>query len=120
MIYDEDSNGFFKGMLHMTMASYLLSLGEFDTDFATSLAQVLFTFGTVFLMLTLLNLVIALMGDAYEEVMSGILEQDANDTNNLIIEMEKLFFWNRNVDIKTFFYVMDYSSENSSDWKSRT
>jgi len=102
------------------MQGYLLSLGEFDTDFASSLSQVLFTFGTVFLMLTLLNLVIALMGDAYEEVMSGIIEQDANDTNLLIIEMEKLFFWKRDVIKESFFYCMDYSSEHSSDWKSRT
>jgi len=102
------------------MNGYLLSLGEFDTEFSTSLSQVLFTFGTVFLMLTLLNLVIALMGDAYEEVMSGIVEQDANDTNNLIVEMEKLFFWKRNVDKQSFFYCMDYASEHTSDWKSRT
>jgi hypothetical protein len=40
----------------------------------------------------MLNLVIALMSDAYEEVMSGIVEQDASDTNLMIIDVEKLFF----------------------------
>ena len=50
----------------------------------------------MFLTLTMLNLVVALMSDAYEEVMSGIVEQDASDTNMMIIDVEKLYFKNRN------------------------
>ena len=57
------------------MKAYLLTLGEFDTNsLDTPLPAFLFIFGTVFLTLTLLNLVIALMSDAYEEVMSEITE----------------------------------------------
>ena len=77
------------------MNSYLLTLGEFNTEFNNSIQEFLFLFGTMFLMLTLLNLVIALMSDAYEEVMSGITEQDAFDTNLMIIDVEKMYFMNR-------------------------
>lgn len=101
------------------MSSYLLALGEFDTDFSSSFAQFIFVFGTVFLMLTLLNLVIALMGDAYEEVMSGIAEQDTNDTNSMIIEMENYFFWKRDYDKQSFLYTIDYATEHTGDWKSQ-
>ena len=67
----------------------------------------------MFLMLTLLNLVIALMSDAYEEVMSGITEQDAFDTNLMIIDVEKMYFMNRQKGQDTYFYSKDYSDENS-------
>jgi len=71
---DENQGEFFSFMLKQTMDSYLLTLGEFNTDYETSIHQFLFIFGTMFLTLTMLNLVIALMSDAYEEVMSGITE----------------------------------------------
>ena len=49
----------------------------------------------MFNQIVMLNLVIALMSDAYEEVMSSIIEQDTFDTNSMIIETEKKFFWKR-------------------------
>lgn len=73
----------------------------------------------MFLTLTMLNLVIALMSDAYEEVMSGIVEQDASDTNLMIIDVEKMFYWNRNKGQDCYFYCMDYASESTGDWKSQ-
>jgi hypothetical protein len=118
-IFDDDAEGFFKSMGVKTMSSYLLTLGDYDTDFEKGMAYFLFVFGTVFLTLTMLNLVIALMSDAYEEVMSGISEQDTSDTNLMIIEMEKFYFWKRNSGQKTYFYSMDYATETSGDWKSQ-
>ena len=59
------------------------------------------------------------MADAYEEVMSGIVEQDASDTNLMIIDIEKMFFWKRNEGKECYFYCMDYSTENTGDWKSQ-
>ena len=67
----------------------------------------------------MLNLVIALMSDAYEEVMSSITEQDTFDTNSMIIETEKKFFWKRAKGQKSFFYCVDYVNEKTSDWKSQ-
>ena len=86
---------YFSTFLKETMNSYLLTLGEFDTDFENNISPFFFLFGTMFLTLTLLNLVIALMSDAYEEVMSSITEQDAADINLMIIDVEKMFFMNR-------------------------
>ena len=97
----------------------MLTLGEFNTEFSNSIQEFLFIFGTMFLMLTLLNLVIALMSDAYEEVMSGITEQDAFDTNLMIIDVEKMYFMNRQKGEDTYFYSMDYSDENAGEWKSQ-
>ena len=51
--------------------------------------------------------------------MSGIVEQDAQDTNMMIIDVEKMFFWNRNKGEDCYFYCMDYATENTGDWKSQ-
>ena len=60
--------------------SYKLSLGDFDTEnFAEagdrSLLWVLFVLGTLILQITLLNMLIAIMGDTFDEVMETKLER---------------------------------------------
>ena len=109
---------FFSEMLNWTLKSFLLTLGDFNTDFNGKLDTALFIFGSVFLTLIMLNLVIALMSDAYEEVMTSIVEQDAFDTNLMIIDVEQLFFWKRSSGKLSFFYFIDYASDRLKDWKS--
>ena len=90
-----DEGTFFTTFKDETMKAYLLTLGTFDTNFENSVSPFLFLFGSMFLTLTMLNLVVALMSDAYAEVMGSITEQDAADTNLMIIDVEKMFFQNR-------------------------
>jgi len=51
--------------------AYLLSLGEFDLDFVSYdrwLLWIFFIAATFFLLIVLLNLIIAIMGSAYERL----------------------------------------------------
>ena len=57
----------------------------------------------------MLNLIIALMSDTYEEVISNIVEQDAFETNLMIIDTEILFFWKRDQGEPSYFYFLDYT-----------
>ena len=85
----------FETMLKQTYKSFLLTLGEFDTENDTNFEQFVFLFAVIFSTVVMLNLVIALMSDAYEQVMSSVEEQDLSDTNSMIIDAECLFKWNR-------------------------
>ena len=67
----------------------------------------------------MLNLVIALISDAYEEVMNSITEQDAFDTNLMIIEAEIFYFWKRKAGEACYLYFADYATEKLIDWKSQ-
>ena len=66
--------------LNSLIYSYKLSLGDFDTEnYAEagdrSLLWVLFVLGTLILQITLLNMLIAIMGDTFDEVMETKLEK---------------------------------------------
>jgi len=37
----------------------------------------------------------------------------------MIIDVEKMFYLNRNKGKDCFFYCMDYATENTGDWKSQ-
>ena len=86
---------FLKMVSEHTFKTYLLTLGEFDTEIETTFEEQVFIFGTIFSTVIMLNLIIALMSDAYEEVISNITEQDAFETNLMIIDTEILFYWKR-------------------------
>ena len=55
---------------------YLLIFGEFSIDDYGKAEFTLFFAATFFLALIMLNLIIALMTDTYERVMTNIVEQD--------------------------------------------
>ena len=106
-------------MLTETFSAFLLTLGEFDTKPETVFQRQVFIFATVFATVVMLNLVIALISDAYEEVMNGIEERDAYETNQMIIEAEILHFWKRNDGKETYMYYVDYARDTVIDWKSQ-
>ena len=66
----------------------------------------------------MLNLVIAVISDAYEEVMNGVSERDAYDTNLMIIEAEIMHFWKRDSGNPGYLYYVDYAMNKVVDWKS--
>jgi hypothetical protein len=49
----------------------------------------------MFLPLIMLNMLIAIMSDTYARVMSEIVPSDFFELNQMIVEVEKLYFWRR-------------------------
>ena len=77
-IYSEELDNY--PFINSIIYSYKLSLGDFDTEnYAEagdrSLLWVLFVLGTLILQITLLNMLIAIMGDTFDEVMETKLER---------------------------------------------
>ena len=69
------------GILYHLNYSYLLGLGEFDMEFdnyrVPRMMQIFFLIGTLITTVVMLNLLIAIVSTAYEEVIST--QQEAND-----------------------------------------
>ena len=106
-------------MVEQTFKSYLLTLGEFDTEMISTFEKQVFIFATFFATVVMLNLVIALMSDAYEEVMNEVDERDAYETNQMIIEAEIMHFSKRDSGKPGYLYYVDYAMDKIVDWKSQ-
>ncbi len=79
--------------------TYRLAIGDSQIDFFDDLetrsdfvlAWILFIFGTLFLVIKLLNLLIAIMGDTFSRVLGNITDLLINERLILISENESLF-----------------------------
>lgn len=92
---------------------YLLTFGEFDMDGfdENGFLWVLFIIATISIDLVLFNLVIAIMSDTFTRVMSEIVISDGMELNDLIIESEKLKFWNRSINARHVLHWVEYKTE---------
>jgi WD40 repeat protein len=94
--------------------SYRLDLGDFDADYATLFDWVIFFLATMINPLIMLNLLISIMGDTYAKV------QESNDIANyqelteMIIEIEKLMFWKKQLTHKHYLQQCDFSTNEES------
>mmetsp|Transcript_741 Transcript_741/g.416 ORF Transcript_741/g.416 Transcript_741/m.416 type:complete len:117 (+) Transcript_741:19-369(+) len=76
---------------------YLLTYGEFTIDGYVPFDWIVFVLATLFMPLIMLNLLIAIMSDTYEKVASDMIEADARELNELILEHESFLIWNKSV-----------------------
>ena len=75
---------------------YQLIYGEFNIDRYTDFIEfALFIVSSMFLSVILLNIVIAIMSDTYERVMTNIVENDARQQNAIVLKKEATMFWKR-------------------------
>jgi len=73
-------------------------LGEFgDDDFEGEVvvAKGVFFIATLVMTVIMLNLVIAIMSDTYEKVITSIGDSDNKQLNSMILTFEDLKFWAR-------------------------
>lgn len=75
---------------------FLLTLGEFNVDDLDGFEKAIFVIETFMLSIILLNLIIALMSDTYENVMTNIVQLDGKQLNTIIFQCENFLFFNRN------------------------
>lgn len=88
---------------------WLLTFGEFDdNDWKNTQGAILFSVSTCILTLILMNLVIAIMSDTYEKVMTGINESDNKQLNSMILQYENLLFLQRNEEESKHLFWVTY------------
>ena len=87
--------------------SYLLDLGEFDTDNLLTLDWFFFFLATVINPLIMLNLLISIMGDTFARVQEGIEVADRKELTEMILEVEYLMFWKRNSNNKEYLHLCE-------------
>lgn len=78
--------------------TYRLAMGDFQLDFFDDLGGAdyflswfLFIFGSLFLVIVLLNLLIAIMGDTFSRVLESITNLTVREKVMLVAENEALF-----------------------------
>jgi hypothetical protein len=82
--------GFLTPLLTVTLAA----LGSFDIeDYTKRAAVAMFLFFAFFVIVLMLNLLIAIMGDAYSQVKESELVEGLHERAKLIVEQERLFPW---------------------------
>ena len=84
------------------MISYRLAYGDFEDDdmLNTESERVIFVLASVLMPLVLLNLLIAIMGDYYDQIQSKYQIADIWERLSLINEVGKFAFWLRSSDFK--------------------
>lgn len=96
---------------------FLLMYGDFSTDEYNAGMWILFIIASIFMPLIMLNLLIAIMSDTYERVSNTMIEADGNELNSLILDQEKMLFWNRDKHQTSFLHWAVYAdSSNSEKW----
>jgi hypothetical protein len=82
--------GFLTPLLTVTLAA----LGSFQIDdYTTRAAVAMFLFFAFFVILLMLNLLIAIMADAYSKVKESELVESLHERANIVVEHELLFPW---------------------------
>lgn len=74
---------------------------------------------TVIANIILLNLIIAIMSDAYAEVMASITEKGLQEQSAMILQQEKLMFWKRSSGTKMCLIWINYLDLLEGGWKSQ-
>ena len=94
--YYSDSNNPYT-FLEIFINMYSLSYGQFNNSSDTKLQTFVLIITTLVLTLVLLNLIIALMGDIYEQVKSATDIADKEEMASIIIEIDSMmfFYWRK-------------------------
>ncbi|OMJ71186.1 hypothetical protein SteCoe_30682 [Stentor coeruleus] len=74
---------------------YSLSYGQFNIDGDTELQKFVFVVASIILTLILLNLIIALMGDVFQQVKSAIDIADRREMASIILEVDSIMWLRR-------------------------
>jgi hypothetical protein len=57
--------------------------------------NILYVIATFFLSLVMMNLIVALMSDTYNNVMTNIQVEDSRQLNSMILMYENMMFWQK-------------------------
>ena len=86
-----------------------------------SVEPIIFVVATAILPMILLNLVIAIMSDTYEKVITSIDESDNKQKNSIILQFENYMFLKRFIsdDKPKHLFWYEYSTGGAYQWVSQ-
>ena len=80
-------------------------LGDFEDEYEDSPERALFTMGCLLLPILCLNLLIAILGDAFDDVQSKAEIADVREKLELIKEVGKFIFWDNMEDMRYIHWI---------------
>ena len=129
---------FLKELWFAYLESYSIIYGVFATENYNNVFEYcLFILTSIFCTVILLNIVIAIMSDTYEHVMTNIVENDGREQNEIVLKKEATMFWKRSricglgkrsrdvkkqessPNHKEHLYWLHYQTEQKKPWKSQ-
>jgi hypothetical protein len=66
----------------------------------------------------MMNLVVAIMTDTYNSVMTNIIIEDSRNLNSMILIYENILFWRRNYGKPKYLFWLTYANSMEEEWTS--
>jgi WD40 repeat protein len=109
------------GIVDTIKLAYELELGDFDSDKYSIGQYIIFIVASILNLIVMLNLLISILGDSYDKVQLTLVESDYSQKLEVILEIEKMLFFNRNKGTRTYLHKCDvYRNEFSEmEWEGR-
>ena len=100
------------------ISAFTLVLGDFDSSTFTFVEWVIFSCAALINVIIMLNLLVSILGDAFEKTQMSVRENDIYMQLSLIAEYESLMFWRRSGDTKEALISceLDQVAEMTGEW----
>lgn len=104
------------------LESFELDMGGFDTTEYVSLKKACFHLASIINCILMLNLLIAILGDAFERFLQRANEANLTEMLDLIIELEYLMVWKRKNGNEVYLQKCELYVEDAGgdEWEGRT
>ncbi|OMJ78910.1 hypothetical protein SteCoe_21180 [Stentor coeruleus] len=98
---------------------YDLNLGGLESDTSNGFRYACFMIASIVNVTIMLNLLISILGDAFEQFQIDSVVADHEEMLEGIIEVEKLMFWNRDIKEKWHIQICDEAQdeEDEDEWQ---
>jgi hypothetical protein len=103
-------------------SAFSLALGDFDTSAFGILEWCIFSVAALTNIIIMLNLLVSILGDAFEETQISVRENDLFLMLELVREYESMMFWRRNAGTSTILLSCQrtHDTEVSGEWAGLT
>ena len=101
--------------------SFLISVGDFLIDDFNLLQYAIFTVATLIVLIVMMNILISLVGDTFDRVQMEATYKDAEAVLDLVLEVENVRFFNRQVsDLRYIHACFEFQEEDAeTGWEGR-
>lgn len=110
-----------KDIFTLWKSPYQLNMGDTgDANGDSMIVYIYFMIASVINVIIMLNLLISILGDAFDSFQMEAAQIDVMEMADLVLEIEFLMFWKRNKNEKMFMQVcQDAENEASQEWEGR-
>jgi hypothetical protein len=111
VLYSISTAGKNLGLIGSISKMYELEMGSFSTENFDLLDWICFLFASIVNIIIMLNLLISILGDAFNRVSEKADEADATEMLHIIIELETLMVWKRKSGTRNYLQKLDALEE---------